>query len=673
MTGAGPPKQIAAVVDRVRSGAVPIADFIAAYDETRSIEKMSPRFAALAAGRTEEEAVEAALLRAADDGFYVALLIALLDRGQKRSTDVQPLASVAKSAIADSAAQPIGTMQRMLSLASTRPIESLFHIQNAGRASGLIKIGNVPDSQKKSAGTGFLVSPTLLLTAAHVIESLVENGKQRPGSEDQAIVEFHNRLQAPQGVWPVRVRFAPQWLVCMSPPNGSNGRIDLTPAEEAGKKLDFALIELSEPAGDITGVVDIAEPPDPQAPGRLAVIGYTGGTACAFDDRELEEFDAAACRLRHLSNTEAGMSGGPCLDVEGRVIGVHEGAIDTAQPPYNRAVNLRSIRTSMLQKGEDPLSGVVGPIRGLSDREARKAWVAAGETLIGTTPDLRQQWLDSVVQFNPDDPRAGASPDVFHPVFGRQVLHKWVSAAAAAGAESRIALITGLSGTGKSFTGFILKHRLRAPRHRVALIPPMLARKPLADIAAFLLQQAGAVSAVLESTQGPPLRPPAGILRRDVFPETFSQLATLVRPPSNPNGVLWIFADLGDDATLDDDTITAWKQFLAEAEKQAFVRLSIAGIGIAHRGVFRAAASKPELVKTESLTALTRAEMSEWIGAQAEALRVDRDDWVEEAENLWDESVEPVGAPQGRSVLAVRLVLQLRSLMQKAAEVTHGG
>jgi V8-like Glu-specific endopeptidase len=654
-----------AVTDLVRTRAVAISDFIRAYNEHRSIEHQSPRFAVLdVENGGEMQAVPAALNRALQEGFFIALWSSLLERLTRPLPADPRLASIPNVV---GSVGPVGTMQSVLRIAGLRNVATLPSIVRVARATALIS-AKVPGRNEKTFGTGFLVSPTLLLTAAHVVEPLIEEMKERAGSTEDASILFHNQLEGP-GQWPVKARLAPQWLVCMSPPNGSNGKLALDNVPDAAQKLDFALIQLSEPVGNVTGTVDVTSPPDPEVQGRLTVIGYEGGSACVLDDHVISELAAEACRIHHGVNTVSGMSGGPCIDSEGRAVGLHEGSVTAVNPEYNRAVSLKSVREFMRRGRQDPLLADTGPLRGISDREARRAWIAAGEALLGTIEAQRLEWLDSVAHFNPDDPRGGTSTDIFHPVFGRQELQDWISDATLGDSMRRIALLSGLPGSGKSFSGAILRHRVRGAQHHIVQVPPSVAKRPIAEVVEFIVTEAGG--------QNPPsadsvLRPSAGVVRRDLLPECFNELSAILRARSGESALLWIFVDVGEDSALTGDTSRDWKEFVIEAEKHAWVRLLMVGLSNTRRGEFRAAAAKPEKVESKSVVPITADEFLDSIKAQAEAFHLDPRHWSEESSKLWDDVVEPLAPNQGRSVLAVRLALEIRMMMTEAAEAASG-
>src|SRR5688572_12948071 len=159
---------IESIVNLVKAGTIPVHEFSRAYDQNRSIAKQTPRFAVLDVENNGPlEAVPVALRRAIDDGFFVGLCAALLAEGRAISEgEAKTLASNLESRSA-------GVMQRVLRAAGVRGVNTLPAICRAAKATALIT-ANVPGSAQKSLGTGFLVTPSLLLTAAHVVEALLD-------------------------------------------------------------------------------------------------------------------------------------------------------------------------------------------------------------------------------------------------------------------------------------------------------------------------------------------------------------------------------------------------------------------------------------------------------------------------------------------------------------------
>jgi S1-C subfamily serine protease len=144
------------------------------------------------------------------------------------------------------------------------------------------------------SGTGFLVSPTLMATAAHVIEGASSLQVELDG--------------------------------------------ELIGADIFGVDLshDLALLELSE---ETDGHVFAFAPEDPEPGTRIAAIGYpmgepktlTEGTVSGLDRRIETRSGSYEGLLQTDTAINPGNSGGPLLDISGQVVGVADAMRTDAQ------------------------------------------------------------------------------------------------------------------------------------------------------------------------------------------------------------------------------------------------------------------------------------------------------------------------------------------------------
>ena len=400
-------QELVGAVSRLIVGAparIPLAEFVRAYDLHRSMPRQSPQFATLAATYgSEAAAVVPAIQKARQDSFFYPLWTTLIERVGAALAEAEDARNVTQ----EIASSP-GTMQKVLRGGGFRLVQSWPGLFRAAQATGLVIVRAAGGN---AYGTGFLVGPDLLITAAHVVDDLLEAGAPIAGSADRILVRFRNQLEA-QGVWPIECRAVEQWLVALSPPHGRPPALDPSGSPEAAERLDFALIRLARNVGLEIGYLDIRDPPPAEPPDRLTVIGYPGGDECLSDDQQILELEAIGGRVRHGANTLAGMSGSPCVGGEGKVVALHEGAIETP-PPYNRAVHLRSIRAAIRKMQPDPLEAETGSLWEISDVAARRAWIAAGQNRFASGED-RQAWLQkSVEAFDPATEAGARSGDGF--------------------------------------------------------------------------------------------------------------------------------------------------------------------------------------------------------------------------------------------------------------------
>jgi hypothetical protein len=184
----------------------------------------------------------------------------------------------------------------------------------------------------KARGTGFLVGPDLIMTNHHVV---ADSLPAKPGAG--GLVCRFDYLVGSDGV-EVRsgrtVGLAADWLVCAQPHDPSD--VSLTangpPAADA---LDFALLRLAEPVGDLPRKGDPA--PDNPARGWIGVdrslaagegddifiLQHPDGAPLKLGVGRITALFAQGLRMRHDVTTEPGSSGSPVLDRALRLIGLH--------------------------------------------------------------------------------------------------------------------------------------------------------------------------------------------------------------------------------------------------------------------------------------------------------------------------------------------------------------
>ena len=528
---------------------IPLAEFVKVYDRHRSVERRTAQFVALRAlFPNDAAAVAIAVQQARDHRFFFPLWTMLLERLSATLQD-DPDAQVITEAVA---ASTVGTMQQVLQAQGFRRVASWPGLFKAARVTGLVRVdlgGGPPAS-----GTGFLVGPDLMLTAAHVVAGVLDGAAPRPGSADRIVVRFHNQLES-SGSWPIECRVAADWLVALSPPLGDPPDLGSTESPEAAQRLDFALIRLSRKIGVEIGFLDVRNPPAANEDGRLTVIGYPGGGSdCVSDDHKVLSLEATSCRMRHTANTLEGMSGSPCIDDAGKVVALHEGAV-RLPPPYNRAVRLKHIRELIGSKHPDPLSADIGPLSGIRNADARRAWIAAGANALADAGE-RDEWLQDVEAFDLGRPLGAESNDLFHPVFGRAPFQEWIDAACETDARQRIAFVTGRPLTGKSFSAFIAAAKLANGGHQLVIVRPETLRgRPFADVLNLILAETAAKS-VATANGDLSVRPQAGTARRDLAPDVLDALETMVKGWA-AGAQLWLLLDFGTDTNVTAESVLA--------------------------------------------------------------------------------------------------------------------
>jgi V8-like Glu-specific endopeptidase len=202
------------------------------------------------------------------------------------------------------------------------------------------------EANQRAIGTGFLVADDLVLTNYHVMF-----GTASPGSAQPAQVQLRfDAIGAASGR--VAKVAAGQWLVAKSQPGdnewGAGG------SGPALTQLDFALLKLAEPVGqDVSGgaprghvrieAADIAG----QALNPVVVLQHPLGASLQICLGAFDQPNANGTRLRHTATTQAGSSGSPCLSMDLKVVGLHNGGLGGR----NTAIPLPLIAAVINQNG----------------------------------------------------------------------------------------------------------------------------------------------------------------------------------------------------------------------------------------------------------------------------------------------------------------------------------
>lgn len=157
-------------------------------------------------------------------------------------------------------------------------------------------------------GSGVLISPRLVLTAAHVLT----------GAEGQPI-----RVHAADGQsYPARRRF------CL-PPHPDEERGLLPPEGAALTHPDVALLRLDRPLGHLFGRVDLGRLAE-VAPGthRFVLVHFPAGAEAGIEFGRMVRTSPQDLRLKHDAPSAKGSSGGAGFDRAFRFVGLHQGKWD---------------------------------------------------------------------------------------------------------------------------------------------------------------------------------------------------------------------------------------------------------------------------------------------------------------------------------------------------------
>jgi hypothetical protein len=276
-------------------------------------------------------------------------------------------------------------------------------------------------NRTETQGTGFLVGPQTVLTAWHVVAELIDPKTGRPldGSDERLSIDFdfidpRDGGSAREGV--ISYPVVEDWLVQSSPCHNTERQSgpglqdeNLDPAAICSEYLDFAVVRLKGSPGRDRGVVALSSTALTDSDvGKLTVtlfqhpqrfpLRFTAGALVGFfgsgDPRP---------RLRHEANSDAGSSGGLCVNADFEGVGLHQAAIvnGRGKPIANQAVPTALIAPRLANAFEalpelDPLWHLRGSEEPVVGREEfqRAVWRAgAGETRIITVGGARHSGL----------------------------------------------------------------------------------------------------------------------------------------------------------------------------------------------------------------------------------------------------------------------------------------
>jgi hypothetical protein len=365
----------------------------------------------------------------------------------------------------------------------------------------------------KHRGTGVLIRPTVVVTAAHVIEPLIDAGGQVAGSLQRLSLCFTDPDDDTDPPPPIPAKLRSKWLGHYSPTADADVAVavDSIDGLHDNGPWDRALIQLMEPPRKgLMGPRLYENPPPapefgihilhhPAGPGDKAMplLWSLGQMTKALGDPTL--------RWLHTANTNGGSSGAPCFDNSWRVVGLHQGggADLNKTDQINRAV----------------------PIHG---------WLADLDKLVVDEDDTL--YLKEVVDQNEET----------RPVLGRRQIQRHLRQAMTDTALAlRATIVRGPASSGKTFTRFILKAIAQQAGQRIVVFDMQNAQADNGE--AFAKRLLGGLGAELAPTtlETAGLTSALRDLRNALVPSLLAELEKVAA--GTP---LWLFLDGFEQANL---------------------------------------------------------------------------------------------------------------------------
>lgn len=204
-------------------------------------------------------------------------------------------------------------------------------------------------------GSGCLIGDLLVLTCQHVVEE--SRGKIADPTSIKVRFDFNRRRRTTYVETGQRV--AVSGVISSSPPTDSER--DPVPGNYRGADadhLDYAILELSAPAPPARTQAESAErgyywtyssPYRFTADEWLVLAHHPEAAVIRFSQMtEKPEFDYNKTRVAYRCDTEPGSSGGPIVNMQGRLIALHQGVIVPDQGPSETARDKRGIPISAI-------------------------------------------------------------------------------------------------------------------------------------------------------------------------------------------------------------------------------------------------------------------------------------------------------------------------------------
>jgi Trypsin-like peptidase domain len=213
----------------------------------------------------------------------------------------------------------------------------------------------IVEVNERFSGSGCLIGDQLLLTCQHVVEE--SRGRIADPSSIEVRFDFNRRRRATYVEAGQRIPVSA--VISWSPP--TDAEWDPVPGNYRGADadhLDYAILELSAPAPAVPPHAKLTErgyyrpyftPYRFRAEELLVLAHHPEAAVIKFSHvTKKPEFDYNATRVAYRCNTEPGSSGGPIVNMQGRLIALHQGVIVLDQGASETASNKKGIPISAI-------------------------------------------------------------------------------------------------------------------------------------------------------------------------------------------------------------------------------------------------------------------------------------------------------------------------------------
>lgn len=320
---------------------------------------------------TLEEALFKLLTKASARGGAVAVLAALAAARPGRADVLAAIAAAAPEAVKVPARRPAALSLQLAGM----PADDASTNAYAPGFERIVKPGLPPfdvqvwmrgleDAQARTcrvevgghaAGTGFLVGPRAVLTNWHVVEK----------AKADALTCRFDYVALPAGGRAEGRSVAVAAICDHSPYSPAEAANQPDAAAPTAEELDYALLELAEPAGDdpvaggARGFVRLPQADQPMPKGAaLMIVQHPDGAPMklAIDTEAVLGPFGEGRRVRYATNTEGGSSGAPCFGINWQILALHHYGDPAWQHPlFNQGIPIALVTRRLLARGHGAL------------------------------------------------------------------------------------------------------------------------------------------------------------------------------------------------------------------------------------------------------------------------------------------------------------------------------